>query len=408
MNLKRSISKFTFSLREFMPAITVTSGTLAWFFVFQLNINSIFKSIITDTSWILTAQFLFYSAGIISAIIGSLISKKINNRRFLLSWIIVGLLSMLSLVFFGGLAFALIVSVFLGVSFGLGLPTSMAWVANSVAIDKRGRVAGITILITFIMAFITLGLYRVIGGGIITLVVLAAVIRSVSCLGFIKTENPIDTKKAKTDFSKSQLREFSFYIIPWLIFTISSGLAWNLVPDLPEYTFYINLGYVVRFILIAFFGFVWGIVADRKGRKGPVVIGLVLLGISYFLLGFVESPYSVLAYLSLAGVAWGSFFTMYLIIPGDLSIPVEREKFYAIGTILPIVILFSLGMIPENLSVFFSENAFSQILSLLLFLSIIPIIRAKETLPKQEMRRRELEDYTDKLGRVIQESEEET
>jgi MFS family permease len=391
-----------------MPAITVTSGTLAWFFVFQLNINSIFKSIITDTSWILTAQFLFYSAGIISAIIGSLISKKINNRRFLLSWIIVGLLSMLSLVFFGGLAFALIVSVFLGVSFGLGLPTSMAWVANSVAIDKRGRVAGITILITFIMAFITLGLYRVIGGGIITLVVLAAVIRSVSCLGFIKTENPIDTKKAKTDFSKSQLREFSFYIIPWLIFTISSGLAWNLVPDLPEYTFYINLGYVVRFILIAFFGFVWGIVADRKGRKGPVVIGLVLLGISYFLLGFVESPYSVLAYLSLAGVAWGSFFTMYLIIPGDLSIPVEREKFYAIGTILPIVILFSLGMIPENLSVFFSENAFSQILSLLLFLSIIPIIRAKETLPKQEMRRRELEDYTDKLGRVIQESEEET
>ena len=315
---------------------------------------------------------------------------------------------MLSLVFFGGLAFALIVSVFLGVSFGLGLPTSMAWVANSVAIDKRGRVAGITILITFIMAFITLGLYRVIGGGIITLVVLAAVIRSVSCLGFIKTENPIDTKKAKTDFSKSQLREFSFYIIPWLIFTISSGLAWNLVPDLPEYTFYINLGYVVRFILIAFFGFVWGIVADRKGRKGPVVIGLVLLGISYFLLGFVESPYSVLAYLSLAGVAWGSFFTMYLIIPGDLSIPVEREKFYAIGTILPIVILFSLGMIPENLSVFFSENAFSQILSLLLFLSIIPIIRAKETLPKQEMRRRELEDYTDKLGRVIQESEEET
>jgi MFS family permease len=391
-----------------MPAITVTSGTLAWFFVFQLNINSIFKSIITDTSWIITSQFLFYSAGIISAVIGSLISKKINNRRFMLSWIIVGLLSMLSLVFFGGLAFALIVSVFLGVSFGLGLPTSMAWVANSVAIDKRGRVAGITILITFIMAFVTLGLYRVIGGGIITLVVLAAIIRSVSCLGFIKTENPIDTKKAKTDFSKSQLREFSFYIIPWLIFTISSGLAWNLVPDLPEYTFYINLGYVVRFILIAFFGFVWGIVADRKGRKGPVVIGLVLLGISYFLLGVVESPYSVLAYLSLAGVAWGSFFTMYLVIPGDLSIPVEREKFYAIGTILPIVILFSLGMIPENSSVFFSENSFSQILSLLLFLSIIPIIRAKETLPKQEMRRRELEDYTDKLGRVIQESEEET
>jgi hypothetical protein len=63
---------------------------------------------------------------------------------------------------------------------------------------------------------------------------------------------------------------------------------------------------------------------------------------------------------------------------------------------------------PENLSVFSSENSFSQILSLLLFLSIIPIIRAKETLPKQEMRRRELEDYTDKLGRVIQESEEET
>jgi hypothetical protein len=354
------------------------------------------------------AQFLFYSTGIISAIVGSIISRKVNHRRFLLSWVIVGLLSMISLIFFQGSIFAAIISVLLGVSFGLGLPTSMAKIANGVTVNRRGRIAGITILLTFIMAFIALSLNRVVGSGVTTLILLATAVRSVSILGFINIKRSIDTRKVKTKLSKSQLKEFVFYIIPWLIFTVSSGLAWNQVPISSEYDFAIALGSVVRYILIAFFGLIWGIVADRKGRKKPVIIGLVLLGISYFLLGFAMSPYSVFAYLSLAGVAWGSFFTMYLVIPGDLSYPEERGKFYAIGTILPIIILFGLSLIPESLSVIFSESSFSQILSLLLFLSIIPILRAKETLPESEIQRREMEDYTDKLGRVIQELEEET
>jgi MFS family permease len=408
MSPKLSVMKLTCFSREFMPAIIITSGTLAWFFVFQLNIDSIFNRVVTDTSWKIMAQFLFYSTGIISAIVGSIISRKVNHRRFLLSWVIVGLLSMISLIFFQGSIFAAIISVLLGVSFGLGLPTSMAKIANGVTVNRRGRIAGITILLTFIMAFIALSLNRVVGSGVTTLILLATAVRSVSILGFINIKRSIDTRKVKTKLSKSQLKEFVFYIIPWLIFTVSSGLAWNQVPISSEYDFAIALGSVVRYILIAFFGLIWGIVADRKGRKKPVIIGLVLLGISYFLLGFAMSPYSVFAYLSLAGVAWGSFFTMYLVIPGDLSYPEERGKFYAIGTILPIIILFGLSLIPESLSVIFSESSFSQILSLLLFLSIIPILRAKETLPESEIQRREMEDYTDKLGRVIQELEEET
>ncbi len=50
-----------------------------------------------------------------------------------------------------------------------------------------------------------------------------------------------------------------------------------------------SLGTVFRYVFIAIFGFVWGVVADRVGRKQPIIIGLIILGVSFALLGFAMS-----------------------------------------------------------------------------------------------------------------------
>ena len=55
-----------------------------------------------------------------------------------------------------------------------------------------------------------------------------------------------------------------------------------------------------------------------------------------------------------------------------------------------------------------STSSFTQILSILLFLSIIPILRAKETLLESRIRKRKFKEYTDRVGKIIKESKEST
>ena len=91
--------------------------------------------------------------------------------------------------------------------------------------------------------------------------------------------------------------------------------------------------------------------------------------------------------------------------PGDLSVLGLREKFYGMGYILPIAIMFSLASVPVT-KIFprGSEASFSQILSLLIFLSIIPVLRAKETLPELKIRERRLKEHIEKVRKVVSES----
>jgi MFS family permease len=204
--------------------------------------------------------------------------------------------------------------------------------------------------------------------------------------------------------TKTAYKEFFYYLFPWMIFVVASGLAWNLFSQNEAYLSAVSMGTVFRYAFIAIFGFVWGVVADRVGRKQPIIIGLIILGVSFALLAFTMSEVSVLLYLSASGIAWGAFLTIYLIIPGDLSPFGSREKFYALMTILPLIILFTLPLIDTASITNFSPSSFSQILSILLFISIIPVLRARETLQESKIRTRKMKEYTEKIGKIIQES----
>ena len=396
---------FVIPPRRFAAAALLASGTLAWFFLLSLYLVDLLMKMTPGPSWTTLGQVLFFGTGILSAILGSLINDKLN-RKFLWTWITFGLISTALLAFSQGTVFSLFVCILLGFSLGLGLPSSLAFLANRTTVEVRGRTAGTSILVTFVMAFLAIGIINILNSEMLVIVFLCIVVRSTSFLALVLEKDEEKRIEYKSQLPKPDYRELSFYLFPWIMFVITSVIASNLIPSTDDLASAISYGTIFRYAFIALFGFIWGVIADRVGRKWPIIIGLSVLGIGFIMLGLSISSSTVFSYLAISGVAWGSFLTIYLVIPGDLSIPDFREKFYALGTISPLIIMFSLIILLSATSPPFPPSSFSQILSALLFLSIIPVWQAKETLHESKIQERRMREYTERVAKNIQETEE--
>jgi MFS family permease len=396
------------SSKRFAAATLLTSGTLAWFFLIQFNVGDIFISSSQNPFSAYYVQvILFYGFGAISAIAGSLVSRKVDNRKFLLLWIVLGILSTALMSIFRDTILALFSSVLLGVSLGLGLPSSMAFIADSTTVEERGRVSGTTILGTFLLAFLAMAITRVLDLEITTSILVFALIRSTSLIALVldKCER-LDKIESEFGLRRPDYKDFVFYVLPWVMFILVGIFAWNLMaPQSPELASAISTGTILRFACIAIFGFASGFAADFFGRRYTIMTGLIILGVSFVILGFAISAQSIIIYLTTSGIAWGIFLSMYLVVPGDLAVSGSREKLYALVTILPLIIMGGLPYIPGFAEFPNYSSSFSQVLSLFLFLSIAPVLRAKETLPESSIRERRLKEHMKKVSKLIEESE---
>lgn len=410
MNLKILTEDLKISRRKIIALTLLISGTLAWFFLLSGYLYDIFTNMTpTEPLWknyFNIGQGLFYGFAIFSAVIGGFIGKTIDRRKLLITWILLGTFSTLLPVFFHGPIFLIISSSLLGISLGLGLPISMAFLGDCTVVEERARISGLIILTTFLIAFIGKLVVRTLSLELLGALVLFALIRlmSVSALAIEKCD--ARQIKIETQVPKVAYRDFLYYLFPWVMFCIAAGLAINLIPVTLEYASAVSLGNNLRFISIAIFGVISGIVADRIGRKPPIIIGLIMLGFSFALLGFSMSYSSVIIYLVTSGIAWGLFFVIFLAVPGDLSISGSREKCYAVGYTLPLGILFTLSAIPGWAIFSNSSSSISQLFSLILFLSIVPILLAKETLPREKVHDRQMKEHLENIEKLIEENKE--
>jgi MFS family permease len=396
--------------RKQLAAVTLlTSGSLAWFLFLEINVSEVFKTITQNNYfWVYynVGQTLFFGFAIIGIFVGIFL-RKFDHRRLLALWIFLGTFATIFVTLFQGTIFATASSLLLGLSFGFGLPTCLALVGECTVMEERARVAGLIILCTFIIVFSGMLVATMLDIGIIVTFLLFAALRSISFLGLIidKCKIQREDENEKTRLPSTAYREFIFYLIPWAMFQIVGSSAGNLIPSTPDYASAIAIGSVIRYIFIALFGLVSGVVADRFGRKTPIIAGLIMLAISVILLGYAKSPTSVLIYLPVSGIAWGSFFAIYLAIPGDLSVPGYRRKFYGLEYILLLVIFFSFSLLPGGqLFATNPANSFALILSAILFLSIVPVLRANETLSGKKIAERKMKDHLDKIEKLIKET----
>ena len=399
------IRNLNITLNNLIAISILVSGSLTWVFLIIYTFEDLFQSIITDSIWISIGEASFLAFIAFSAIIGSFLSHKISRKKLLIISTTMGIIATASIGVITTEHLILPVSIFLGVSLGLVYPSFMAFLAEKTIPEERGRVAGFVIFLTFIITAFSSVLAT--SFGLIAVIVIGVILRSssyiVCFLGSCEREN--GTPKSWQSIFSHKI--FSRYLFPWLIFNISSGLMAFVFLGLPQTSDYIwaeELGNLLHILGAGVFGLVGGFVADRFGRKQPVILGMVLLGVAFGVLGIAPSPLSLIAYLILSGVAWGFLIVVYTAVPGDVAFVGSKEKFYALGIILPLMIYTGLPTIAVLLNIKFQAGGLSAVLSIIMFLSILPVLQAKETLSKTKTSERKMKEYVDKVGKIIQES----
>ena len=125
----------------------------------------------------------------------------------------------------------------------------------------------------------------------------------------------------------------------------------------------------------------------------------MLIGLGYGTLAFFPSNNLVGLglYTVFEGIAWGSFYTILLFtIWGDLAKNASSEKYYAIGS-LPFIVTnlmrFSIG---DYLGTVFEYSIIFSFASFFLFIAVLPLVYAPETLPEKIVKELELKSYLDK------------
>jgi hypothetical protein len=91
--------------------------------------------------------------------------------------------------------------------------------------------------------------------------------------------------------------------------------------------------------------------------------------------------------------------TFYLILWGDLSESNIREKYYAIGGIPYFLTYIIRPLSTSNVTVIPETSAFS-LASFFLFLAVLPLLYAPETLSEKKIRLRRLRGYMDAAKKV--------
>jgi len=353
-------------------------------------------------------NLLFYSFAVVSGIVGCLISEKVERIKFLRYWTVFGFLTTASVAIFQGVFFVLPLSILLGISFGLGFPTIQALFTEATNFDSRGRIAGLVSTVTLVTVVCILLLGTSLQLTLIPIVIICALLKAASFPALLGKLEEEEGKKMSWS-SVLYSRDFAAYAAPWLIFNLANGIGF-LAKFPAEIESVAALGPVLEFLAAIFAAIIGGILADRIGRKQPMIFGLVILGIGYALFGVLGSSVSYLIYSLVDGAAWGLLVVSYLqVILGDLSSRSGglKARFFALGGI----------MIPFlTRSIFQETQAFSgltipanylyTVLCFLIFISILPLLRAPETLPESKIRERKLREHVEKVGELVKESRE--
>jgi MFS family permease len=143
------------------------------------------------------------------------------------------------------------------------------------------------------------------------------------------------------------------------------------------------------------------IMADRFGRRLPIAVEVVIGGIGFAVLAYYVSQLSFLIHNFVIGIAWGFLFVVYFAIQGEMAFPFASDKFYALGTIAPLVVYLGIASVP---TAYFNVDI-SKLLPVImvLLLPIIPLFLTKETLPGKKINERKMKEYIDKVGELLQE-----
>jgi MFS family permease len=217
-------------------------------------------------------------------------------------------------------------------------------------------------------------------------------------------QDGFDMQKRVSFSSIIRDRAFAFFFMCWLLFCFVDRFEKPILLSFFEKDF-VDLLYIIEPLIGSLAAFAGGMLADRIGRKRVAICGFISFGLAYAALGIAPfSGISRLIYLILDATGVGILWMLFIIVIwGDLSSIHTKEKYYMIG-VMPYFATAIVGLIvPMVLTEGQRANlayATFSIASVFLFLAVLPLLYAPETLPEKNIKERELKGYVEKAKKT--------
>ncbi len=390
------------SVQEALPPLFLLVNTLTSFNLTWLLLQDFSKNVSLDEMLIVAASY--YASMIVSSVIGAtLLREKLKEKNTLFHVTLIGaFLYVLSTLFIleKTSPSLVVVAFILGAPLGVIIPTCLTLFASYSKIEGRGRLGGIVL---FLVQFFTVMIYVLASmlDAAALLVLAGWRFISATCMLFYRPFREI-SKSINANPMKSVIenRIFLLYFIPWFMFCL---VNFTEIPVLEHFfgeeIFTIYILAVV--IIVGVSAFLGGLICDLKGRRIAGILGFILLGVSYAILNlFPDADMAKLLFINIEGIAWGILYVTFIfVVWGDISEGRVREVYYLLGG-FPFLLS---GLIQTATQRFVNAipiYASFSLASFFLFLAVIPLLYASETLPEKKLRERELRSYIEKAKRV--------
>ena len=347
----------------------------------------------------------YFAAVAITAIIGSKYLPRVRTKSLYL-WTFLGAVTtlLLSVLSDQSMLINALIALSFGASVGIGLPSCLSYFAESTSIETRGISGGLTwggvgITVLLFAFFLTsLGNWE----GISALAILRA-IGGIAFFGLNRKykKQPLE-QKTPSYFELVRKREILLYLFPWIMFSIINFAESPILQSVfgVETFAFVQLA---EFAVIGIFAVVGGIAADIVGRKRVVIAGFIMIGIEYAVMSlFSNSPLAIYLFLTLDGITWGLLVSVFFTaVWGDLGENRVKEKYYVLGGLPYLLSNFLSILISPYAKDIPTGTAFS-LASFFLFMAVIPLMYAPETLPEKAIKDRELKSYLEKAQKIAQ------
>jgi MFS family permease len=375
----------------------------SWFFPLYIYYQGILGNLLTDYGLFEYVSGVLFLSALASALIGvSLVEKTKSRNKILYSWMALGIIASLLLGFVPmakNSSYLYLVSIVLGASLGLGFPSLLAYFADHND-NNRGRRAGFTFFASG-LGIVSAGLATVLLPFIAN-VTIFAVWRAVGCVVFLSLR-PKEIEEVRTRVTFRSILEqkaFLLYFIPWIMYCIINYFEASLLKAFfgPEFSYFVP---VAEYAIGGAIAFIGGYVSDLIGRKIVIAFGFATLGIGYAILGlFPYNKISWYSYVVVDSISVGIFaLAFFIVIWGELAADKPKEKYFLVGA-MPYLILSYLGIVLQPYIQSIPVSSAFSLAAFFLFLAILPLMYAPETLPEKQIKDRELRQYVEKARKA--------
>lgn len=389
--------------KEHLIVVALLFNAFSWYYLGQLAINRMGYAFV-EGSFEHTFLGATYAISIvISAIAGTVFLTKRDRLQILRGWVILGILTSLVTAVSTSSSFSemLVIVCLLGFSLGIGMPFCLELLTKLISIENRGKIGGAVLFATFFsVPFLYMGTSSL---DMIANALSLALWRSWSLpLLFLISEKEnfrkIVAEKPKSFILALRNKTFLLYFTAWLMFAFIDSFQTVVVSAASnKFNFFMK---AVEPSVAGFSAPIIGAISDRAGRKRVLISGFVCLGIAYAVIGLAPQSWIFwLFFFVVDGIAIGSLWVLFtVIIWGEISIG-NTEKFYAIGE-APLFLTETISLLLAPYLVFVPQNSSFSLASFFLFVAVIPLLFAPETLPEKKIRERELKEYIEKAKKI--------